>query len=65
MPAPTDDELSALSAQLGMSRRDLEAFVEAWNRSGRRESLVDFLGVIPEQRASGENLTSADDSRTA
>ena len=33
---PTDAELTLLSDQLGVSRRDLEAFVEAWTRSGRR-----------------------------
>jgi hypothetical protein len=62
---PTDDELTQLSKQLGVSRRDLEAFVEAWTRSGRRQSLVDFLGVIPEQRTSQDELASDEGSRTA
>jgi hypothetical protein len=62
---PTDEELTLLSKQLGVSRRDLEAFVEAWNRSGRHQSLVDFLGVIPEQRTSQDELATDEGSRTA
>jgi len=62
---PTDEELTVLSRRLGVSRRDLEAFVEAWTRSGRRQSLLDFLGVIPVQRASQDDLATDDGSRTA
>jgi hypothetical protein len=62
---PTDDDITALSRQLGVSRRDLEAFVEAWNRAGRREPLVDFLGVIPEQRSADDGPDAAGSSRSA
>lgn len=65
MNLPTDEELTVLSKQVGVSRRDLEAFVEAWTRSGRRQSLLDFLGVIPVQRASQDDLATDDGSRTA
>lgn len=62
---PTDEELTVLSKQLGVSRRDLEAFVEAWTRSGRHQSLVDFLGVIPQQRTSQDELAADEGTRTA
>ena len=45
MPIPSHDELTALAQQLGMSRGDLEAFVEAWNRAGQKEPLTEFLGI--------------------
>lgn len=62
---PNDDDLALLSEQLGVSRRDLEAFVEAWNRAGRREPLVDFLGVIPAQRLPSDESSTGEDSRSA
>jgi hypothetical protein len=56
--APTD--LPALSARTGLSVRDLEAFVSAWERAGRPGTLEDFLGFVPEQRSA-----PADDRRHA
>ena len=49
----------ALAQQLGMSRGDLEAFVEAWSRAGKREPLTEFLGITD----SGDD--SANTSHTA
>jgi hypothetical protein len=46
-PAP---DLPALSARTGLSARDLEAFVSAWERAGRPGTLEEFLGFVPEQR---------------
>jgi hypothetical protein len=47
-------DLPALSSRTGLSVRDLEAFVSAWQRAGRPGTLEDFLGFVPEQRASSE-----------
>lgn len=51
-PSPTSEEqLVVLSARTGLSLRDLEAFVAAWERAGRPGTLADFLGFVPEQRS--------------
>jgi hypothetical protein len=44
--------LEGLSARTGLSLRDVEAFVAAWERAGRPGTLEDFLGFVPEQRSS-------------
>ncbi len=46
------EHLEGLSARTGLSLRDVEAFVAAWERAGRPGTLEDFLGFVPEQRAS-------------
>ena len=60
MSVPSAEELTALAQQLGMSRGDLEAFVEAWSRAGMREPLTEFLGITD---VPGDD--SADSSHTA
>ncbi|MEI7647625.1 MAG: hypothetical protein WCJ48_04960 [Actinomycetes bacterium] len=59
MSVPSAEELTALAQQIGMSRGDLEAFVEAWSRAGMREPLTEFLGITD----SGDD--SANTSHTA
>jgi hypothetical protein len=43
-------DLPALSSRTGLSVRDLEAFISAWQRAGRPGTLEQFLGFVPEQR---------------
>ena len=47
-------DLPALAARTGLSVRDLEAFVSAWQRAGRPGTLEDFLGFVPEQRPASD-----------
>jgi hypothetical protein len=58
MAAPTEDDLASVARALGISRRDLDAFVEAWDRAGRPEPLDAFLGV-PQQRQPDHDIRSA------
>jgi hypothetical protein len=51
--------LEGLAARTGLSRRDVEAFVESWERAGRPGTLEEFLGFVPDQR------TPLDDVRPA
>jgi hypothetical protein len=54
----TREHLEGLSARTGLSLRDVEAFVAAWERAGKPGTLEDFLGFVPEQRSA-----SADEQR--
>jgi hypothetical protein len=54
MSVPSAEELTALAQRIGMSRGDLEAFVEAWSRAGKREPLTEFLGITD----SGDDSTT-------
>jgi hypothetical protein len=53
--ATQQEHLEGLSARTGLSLRDVEAFVAAWERAGRPGTLEDFLGFVPEQRSSSLN----------
>jgi hypothetical protein len=57
-----DDAVIGLSARTGLSRRDLEAFIDAWERAGRPGTLIEFLGFVPEQRMSDTIDVSTDDT---
>jgi hypothetical protein len=59
--ATQHERLAGLSARTGLSLRDVEAFVAAWERAGRPGTLEDFLGFVPEQRAA----SSTDERRHA
>jgi hypothetical protein len=50
-PASAPADLPALSARTGLSVRDLQAFVSAWERAGQPGTLEEFLGFVPEQRS--------------
>jgi hypothetical protein len=53
--SPQQEHLEGLSARTGLSLRDVEAFVAAWERAGRPGTLEDFLGFVPEQRSASES----------
>lgn len=46
----TAEAVERIQARTGLSERDLEAFVAAWERAGRPGTLEAFLGFVPEQR---------------
>jgi muconolactone delta-isomerase len=51
---PTAQAVERIQARTGLSERDLEAFVAAWERAGRPGTLEEFLGFVPEQRTHSE-----------
>jgi hypothetical protein len=63
--ATTQQHLEGLSARTGLSLRDVEAFVAAWERAGRPGTLEDFLGFVPEQRSSSMDAERGSRSSTA